>query len=98
MSGFRWPPIMHIPNARSPAGSFALMIVAAGSMGLSGDICAASFAACSIASISALQPTWSKGQTTIGLRRRMSLAEESLAWEMLVYEVEMKWYVAAPLL
>lgn len=55
INGFRCPCIMAIPSALRPAGSFARMIVCAGSIGLSGLRCAASLAACSIASISSLQ-------------------------------------------
>lgn len=66
ISGFRAPPTIAIPSDRRPSGSFARTIVLAGNMGLSGVTCAASLAACSIASISSLQPAWSNGQTTMG--------------------------------
>lgn len=56
INGLRCAPTMVTPRALRPAGSFALMMEAAGSIGFSGEMCAASFAACSIASISSLQP------------------------------------------
>jgi hypothetical protein len=80
INGFLCPPIMHIPSALSPAGSPALIMAAAGNMGLSGEMCAASFAACSMASISSLHCAWSKGQTTMGWRRRISRADDSFAY------------------
>jgi hypothetical protein len=79
MYGLRFPPTMPIPSALKPAGSFALIIFTGGSRGLSGLTCAASFAACSIASISSLHPAWSNGHTTMGCRRRMSRADDNLA-------------------
>jgi hypothetical protein len=79
MYGFRTPPTMPIPSARKPAGSFALITLTGGSRGLSALTCAASLAACSMASISSLQAAWSKGHTTMGCRRRMSRADDNLA-------------------
>ena len=77
--GFLWPPTIAIPNAASPFGSLCRTIVARGSIGLSGETWAASLAACSIASISSLQPAWSKGHTTIGWRSNMSRADDNCA-------------------
>jgi hypothetical protein len=79
MYGFRTPPTIPIPSARKPAGSFALITLTGGSRGLSALTCAASLAACSMASISSLQAAWSKGHTTIGCLSRMSRADDSLA-------------------
>jgi len=79
MYGFRTPPTMPIPSARKPSGSFALITLTGGSKGLSALTCAASLAACSMASISSLQAAWSKGHTTMGCRRRMSRADDNLA-------------------
>jgi hypothetical protein len=55
MYGFRTPPTMPIPSARKPSGSFALITLTGGNKGLSALTCAASLAACSMASISSLQ-------------------------------------------
>ena len=79
INGFRTPPTIAIPRAASPFGSFARTMWLAGNIGLSGATCAASFAACSMASISSLQPAWSNGHTTIGCRKRMSLADDICA-------------------
>jgi hypothetical protein len=81
MNGFFWPPTMQRPRARNESRSLARITVRAGSMGLLGSTCEASFADCSIASISSLQPCWSSGQITIGCRRLTSLAPLSCTWE-----------------
>jgi hypothetical protein len=73
-------PTIANPSALWPRVSCARIMTLAGNIGLSGLTWAASFAACSIASISSLQPAWSKGHTTIGWRRRISLAAESWAY------------------
>lgn len=80
INGFLTPPDMEIPRARRPSGSLDRIIVLAGSIGLSGATCAASLAACSMASISSLQPAWSNGHTTMGWRSKMSRAEDICAW------------------
>ena len=80
MYGFRTPPTMPIPSARKPSGSWALITLTGGSKGLSALTCAASLAACSMASISSLHAAWSKGHTTMGCRRRMSRADDNLAY------------------
>lgn len=77
--GFRTPPTMPIPSARKPSGSFALITLTGGNRGLSALTCAASLAACSMASISSLQAAWSKGHTTMGCRKRISRADDNLA-------------------
>ena len=53
-----------------------------GSIGFSGLMFLASLAACSMASISSLQPAWSSGQTTIGCLRTISLAEVRWAYNV----------------
>ena len=75
ISGFFWLPTMATPRCRRAWGSEGRTIEGRGSMGLSGFTCTASRAACSIASISSLHPAWSKGQTTIGCRIRISRAD-----------------------
>lgn len=75
ISGFFWLPTIAAPKWLRALWSFGRTIAGRGSMGLSGLTWAASRAACSIASISSLQPAWSRGQTTIGCRMVMSLAE-----------------------
>lgn len=60
------PPTTVTPRLLSASGSVARTIVASGNMGLSALTFAASRADCSIASISALHPAWSKGHTTMG--------------------------------
>jgi hypothetical protein len=79
INGFRTPPTIAIPSDRRPSGSFARTIILAGNIGFSGVTCAASLAACSIASISSLHPAWSNGQTTMGCRNKMSFAEDICA-------------------
>ena len=79
MSGFFMFPTTAIPKQLNAFASLDRIIVASGSIGLSAFTCAASLAACSIASISALQPAWSSGQTTIGCLRTMSFAPFSEA-------------------
>ena len=76
---FLCPPTIVHPNARNASLSLARIIVQAGSIGLCGSTCEASFAACSIASISSLQSCISRGHTTIGCRNTMSLAADSCA-------------------
>lgn len=76
-------PTSPTPRARKPLGSPGRNIDLAGSIGFSGLMLEASLAACSIASISSLHPAWSKGQTTIGCRSRMSRAADNLACLML---------------
>jgi hypothetical protein len=85
ISGFRTPPTIAIPIERSPSGSFERTMLLAGNMGLSGITCAASLAACSIASISSLQPAWSNGHTTMGWRRSISLADDICAYHVSVF-------------
>ncbi len=80
MSGFLVLPTIVMPSACSALESCTRTIVGAGSIGLSGLTFAASLAACSIASISSLQPTWSRGQTTMSCRRVMSLADVMCAY------------------
>jgi hypothetical protein len=81
ISGFLVCPTIVKPSTCIAFGSFTRTINGAGSIGLSGLIWAASLAACSIASISSLQPAWSKGQTTMGWRRRISFAALNWAFE-----------------
>lgn len=75
MSGFLVDPTIVIPRACRALKSLTRTIVGAGNMGLSGLTFEASFAACSMASISSLQPAWSRGQTTIIFRSVISFAE-----------------------
>lgn len=77
IKGFFWPPTMHSPKARSESRSLARMMERAGSIGLLASTREASLAACSMASISSLQPCWSSGHITIRCRRAMSRAELS---------------------
>lgn len=75
MSGFLVLPTMVIPRECSALESVVRTIVGAGNIGSSGLTLAASLAACSMASISSLQLTWSRGQTTISCLSVMSLAD-----------------------
>lgn len=63
---------------RKASLSLATTIDLAGSIGLFMSTCDASFAACSMASISSLQACWSMGHITIGCLKVISRAE--LIW------------------
>lgn len=80
ISIFLTPPTSHNPRCRIASLSLARIIVRSGRTGLFGSTCEASFAACSMASISSLQACWSMGHTTIGWRNVISLAEVMCAW------------------
>lgn len=80
MRGFLVLPTIVMPRECSALKSVVRTIVGAGNIGSSGLTLAASLAACSMASISSLQLTWSRGQTTISCLRVMSLADVMCAY------------------